>query len=160
MADLRDIAESLGYTAVRTYLRSGNLVFTTPERTPRAVATKLEQAIEARLGMAVGVIVRGADELTSIVAADPLKGSADDGSRKHVVFLAEPLSADVHDWLSSTDFRPDTVRPAEREVYVWYEGGMSGSTTAERIAKRLPGTATDRNWNTVTRLMLMATELP
>jgi uncharacterized protein (DUF1697 family) len=89
------------------------------------------------------------------VAADPLPRTADEGSRKHVVFLAEPLAADVRAWLADDDLTPDTVRPAEREVYVWYERGMSGSKTAERIGRRLSRTATDRNWNTVTRLLEM-----
>lgn len=158
MADLRDISESLGYEDVRTHLRSGNLVFSAAGATAQATAEALEQAIESRLGMSVGVVVRSAAELAAVVAADPLSGSADDGSRKHVVFLAEPLSADARDWLSSDDFTPDTVRPTEREVYVWYAGGMSGSKTADRIARRLPRTATDRNWNTVTRLLEMTRE--
>jgi hypothetical protein len=33
---------------------------------------------------------------------------------------------------------------------------MSGSKTAERIGRRLPPSATDRNWNTLTRLAEMA----
>jgi len=156
MSDLREIAQSLGYDAVRTLLRSGNLVLSAATDDPGAVAAKLEKAIEARLGMDVGVVVRSAEELAAVVAADPLPVTSQDGSRRHVVFLSEPLAADVRDWLESDDFTPDTVRPATREVYVWYERGTSGSDTATRINRRLPRTATDRNWNTVTRLLEMA----
>jgi uncharacterized protein (DUF1697 family) len=159
MADLRDIAESLGYGVVRTHLRSGNLVFSAAgmgaER-GQAIADELARAIEARLRMAVSVVVRSADELGTIVEAASWLPGQDDGSRRHVVFLAESLAPDVRDWLASDDFSPDAVRPSFRELYVWYEHGTSGSTTADRIGRRLPRTATDRNWNTVTRLLEMA----
>jgi uncharacterized protein (DUF1697 family) len=160
MADLRATAEGLGYGEVRTLLRSGNLVLSGTATTPERVARALEQAIETRLGIAVSVVVRTADELAGVVAADPLSAQPPDGSRRHVVFLAEPLATDVRAWLTSDGFAPDIVRPAEREVYVWYERGMSGSETAGRIGKRLPRTATDRNWNTVTKLLAMTRDTP
>ena len=50
------------------------------------------------------------------------------------------------------------VRCADREVYVWYRHGMSGSKTAQQLDRRLKTLATDRNWNTVTRLLAMASE--
>jgi uncharacterized protein (DUF1697 family) len=156
MADLREIAESLGYRDVCTLLRSGNLVFSATAATAERVAAELGQAIEARLGMVVGVVVRTADELAAIVQADPLSAQPQDGSRRHVIFLVDGLPEDVRGWLASDGFAPDTVRPAEREIYVWYERGMSGSETAGRIGKRLPRTATDRNWNTVTKLLEIA----
>ena len=155
MSDLRAIVESLGYGEVRTLLRNGNIVFSAHDRDTRAIATRLEEAIEAGLGMAVGVVVRTAEELAAVTAADLLPVTATDGARRHVVFLPDHLAADVRRWLEGEDFAPDVVRAAEREVHVWYEHGMSGSETATRIGRRLPRTATDRNWNTVTKLLAM-----
>jgi uncharacterized protein (DUF1697 family) len=48
------------------------------------------------------------------------------------------------------------VRPATREIYVWYRNGMAGSKTAEQLDRRLKVLATDRNWNTLTRLSKLA----
>jgi uncharacterized protein (DUF1697 family) len=155
MADLREIAADLGFANVRTHLRSGNLVFDSEESSTAKLATALEEAIETRLGMQVGVVVRSADELAALVSADPFPTSDDEGTRKHVVFLAEPLSADVREWLAAGDFAPDEVHAAIREVYVRYATGMSATSTADRIGKRLPRSATDRNWNTVTRLLAL-----
>ncbi|MGW2995759.1 DUF1697 domain-containing protein, partial [Streptomyces sp. NPDC001193] len=47
MAELREVLEGLGLTEVRTYLQSGNAVFTSPEKDPAALARELEWAIEA-----------------------------------------------------------------------------------------------------------------
>src|SRR6187551_2079266 len=72
MADLKDIAATLGHGDVRTHLRSGNLVLSASHTTASALAAALEEAIEARLGMRVGVVVRSAAELAAVLAADPL----------------------------------------------------------------------------------------
>jgi uncharacterized protein (DUF1697 family) len=155
MSDLRAIVESLGCDEVRTLLRSGNIVFSAQGTDTRAIATRLEEAIEASLGMVVGVVVRTAEELAAVTAADLLPEAATDGARRHVVFLSERLDPEVRRWLEDEEFGPDVVRAAEREVHVWYERGMSGSETATRLGRRLPRSATDRNWNTVTKLLAM-----
>src|SRR5262245_61751276 len=98
MADLREIAESVGYEDVRTLLRSGNVVLASGSPSADDVAAALERAIESRLRMNVGVVVRTSDELAAVVAADPLQITSDDGSRRHVVFLGEPLAAEVREW--------------------------------------------------------------
>jgi uncharacterized protein (DUF1697 family) len=155
MSDLRAIVESLGHGGVRTLLRSGNIVFSAASQDEQTIGAGLEEAIEGRLGMNVGVVLRSAEELAAIVAADPLPVSAKDGARRHVLFLPEPLEAEVRRWLEREDLGADVVRATEREVYVWYEHGMSGSQTAVRIGRRMPRTATDRNWNTITKLLAM-----
>jgi len=64
MAELRDIATSLGWQDVATYLNSGNLLFTPPASVPETeLATKLTEALGARLGFAPPVLVRTTPEL-------------------------------------------------------------------------------------------------
>jgi uncharacterized protein (DUF1697 family) len=158
MADLRDIVESTGYQGARTLLRSGNVVFAAPLEDAVEVASTLERAIEARLSMRVHVVVRSAQELAAVVAANPLPHAAHDGAHLHVMFLALPLTAPERTALEPAQFLPDEVRLAEREIYVWYRAGMSGSKTAEQLARRVKSPATDRNWNTVAKLLSLARE--
>jgi uncharacterized protein (DUF1697 family) len=156
MADLREIVESLGHRDVTTLLRSGNVVFRAADDDPARVASALETAIEGRLGIDVRVVVRTADELATIVAANPLAEAEGDGPGLHVMVLDRPLGDEETARLADADFGPDDVRPAGREIYVWYRRGMSGSKTAETLARRLIATATDRNWNTVKKLLALA----
>jgi uncharacterized protein (DUF1697 family) len=72
------------------------------------------------------------------------------------MFLDRPLGDDETARLVDADFGPDDVRPDGREIYVWYRRGMSGSKTAETLGRRLIATATDRNWNTVKKLLALA----
>ena len=70
MAQLRALAEECGFEAVRSYIQSGNLVFTSPD--PAAdVAARLEAAIAAAGGPAPRAAVRSRDELAAVVAGNP-----------------------------------------------------------------------------------------
>ena len=156
MADLRAIVESLGYQDVRTLLRSGNVVLRTADGDPPAIATSIQEAIARRLGMTVGVIVRTADELAAVVDANPLPEAVAHGAALHVMFLAAPPSDAERTALTTADFGPDEVRMAEREIYVWYRDGMMATDTAPRLVKLVRTMATDRNWNTVGKLLAIA----
>ena len=157
MDELRALVSSLGHRDVRTLLRSGNVVFRGPSRDVRDVAKELERAIAVGLSLSVGVVVRTAAQLADVVAADPLPDGAADGTSLHVMLLAAPLTAEERSRLDPEEFLPDEVRVADHgmEVYVRYRNGMSGSKTAARLDRRIKTLATDRNWNTVTKLLAM-----
>ena len=155
MSDLRETVESAGFEDVRTLLRSGNVVCVS-RGSPDEVGRALETAIEARLRFDVRVVVRTAAELEAVVDANLIAEAAAEGSNLHVMFLAKPLSTAERRSLEAADFGTDVVRPAGREIYVWYRHGMSGSDTATRLGRLLEATVTDRNWNTVNRLSAMA----
>ena len=155
MAELKAAVESLGFRDVRTLLRSGNVVFAGDADDPQTVANRLEAAIEERFAMQVGVVVRTAQELASTVAANPIPEAAGEGSNLHVMFLAEPLADAVGDALEPSQFEPDVVRVAGREIYVWYRNGMTGSATAQQLDRRVRSLVTDRNWNTVGKLLAL-----
>ena len=91
-----------------------------------------------------------------MVQANPIIEAAGEGSLLHVMFLAAPPAPAERAALEGESFDPDVVRVVGREVYVWYRHGMGGSTTATRLDRIVRTLATDRNWNTVNRLLLMA----
>lgn len=55
MAELRTLLTELGHADVRTYLQSGNAVFSSASGDEDALTAQLEQAIEERFGFAVRV---------------------------------------------------------------------------------------------------------
>ena len=66
MADLKTLAETLGYCNVRTVASSGNLIFEPGQRKAAGLETELEAAFEKRFGKAVPVILRDADRLQAM----------------------------------------------------------------------------------------------
>lgn len=155
MARLRALLADLGYQDVRTHLNSGNAVFragTPPEQTGRAIAA----GIAEHLGLDVPVLVRTADELAAVVAANPLRDIATDPARYLVVFLPDAPEPAVLADLDPGAFAPEAFRLDGREVYLWCPNGVHRAVLpAELESRGLVGTA--RNWNTVTRLLDLAT---
>ena len=61
MNDLKNICEELGFGAVRTYIASGNVVFTS-RKSEAAIKTALVKRLEAYARKPVGVLLRSAAE--------------------------------------------------------------------------------------------------
>jgi uncharacterized protein (DUF1697 family) len=150
MSDLKELCERAGFLAVRTYIASGNVVFVSRISEARVKAA-LESALEAYAGQPVGVLVRTAAEMVSVVAGNPFPGASP--SRTVAIFLDEPPPRDAAE--RATGRADEEIRLGRREIYVHYGNGMGRSRLKIPAAKA--GTA--RNINTITKLAEMATEL-
>jgi uncharacterized protein (DUF1697 family) len=147
MADLRALCEKAGLKDARTYIQSGNVVFTSALAAP-AAKTTLERALAVRLGKPCQVLIRSAEELERIVAANPYPEAAP--NQLLVVFLdsAPPRTA-LKDWTI-----PGRERLAllGRELFIHFPDGMGQSKLKVPFASE----GTGRNLNTVRKLIEMA----
>jgi uncharacterized protein (DUF1697 family) len=152
MARLRALMEELGYTDVRTYVNSGNVVFTGPKRSER----HLEAAIAGTFGFDVPVVLRSRDELAEVLAVNPLRDVATDPAKHLVIFCGAEASTDLH----AADFAPEAFQVRGREVFLWAPGGLGASPLAKLLAtKSLGEKSTARNWRTVERLLALADDV-
>lgn len=155
MPELRELLERLGYRDVQTLVQSGNVVFKS-RAAPATLEKKLEQEIEKALGVDPEVVVRTRDELAAAIEANPFP-VPDDPKNLHVTFLSGEPDADAVEQLESAHVGDDRVAFLGREIYIAYANGMGRSELAKRLGNaKLGVTATDRNWNTVTKLLEMA----
>lgn len=147
MADLRALCEKAGFRDVRTYIASGNVVFTSDLTAPRALVT-LESALAKRLGIATQVLIRTADELEAVIAANPFPEA--EPNQLIVVFLSkeEPLSA-IDGWKIPGRER---IALVGRELFIHYPDGIGQSKLKAPFADQ----GTGRNLNTVRALLAMA----
>ena len=152
MADLKAIAGTLKLGSARTYIASGNLLFTSkaPEEKLRRA---LEKALQAHMGKDVRVMLRTAREMEEVVEANPFTGSP--GNNVQAFFMNDSPPKDL---LESVRNKADDERiaPGKREVFVAYgERGIGRSRL--RIPAAESGTA--RNMNTVAKLAELAREM-
>jgi uncharacterized protein (DUF1697 family) len=150
MADLKTIADELGLERARTFIASGNLLFTSgkPEEMLRQM---LEMRLQAHMAKDVRVMLRTAGEMDGVVRANPFGP----GSNVQAFFMNEPPPPNL---LETIRNRADDERvaPGIREVYVAYgEKGIGRSRL--RIPAAEVGTA--RNMNTVAKLAELAREM-
>jgi uncharacterized protein (DUF1697 family) len=150
MTELKAMCEELGFTSVRTYIASGNVVFAS-RKSEAAVKAALEKRLQVYAGKAVGVLVRSAAEMAKVSADNPFPNAAP--NRTVAIFLDE---APPKDTLAGVRGRKDEeIKLGKREIYVHYGEGMGQSKLVIAAAKA--GTA--RNLNTVAKLAEMAAEL-
>ena len=150
MSELKAMCEQVGFGAVRTYIASGNVVFTS-RKSEAAVKSALEKRLEAFAGKPVGVMVRSAAEMAQILADNPFPKAAP--NRTVAIFLD---SKPPKDTLSGVRGQKDEeISLGRREIYVHYGDGMGQSKLVIPSAK----TGTARNINTIATLAKMAADL-
>ena len=147
MTELKRMCEAAGFTAVRTYIASGNVVFDSKKSAPQVKAA-LEAALLQYAGKPVQVMVRTAPELAEVLAGNPFPQAAP--NRTVAIFLDSAPPADTLENLSGQ--KDEEVELGKREIYVHYGEGMGQSKLKIRAASE--GTA--RNINTVAKLVQMA----
>lgn len=147
MTELKSICENLGFTDVKTYIQSGNVLFRSDE-TEAKVAEKLDEALGRKFGKNPGVMVRSTEELEAIVQNAPFPEAKPNFLLVH--FLPEKTPNDALDKMVAPDGEEAVV--AGREIYVHYPIG-SGKSKLKLPALK-PGTS--RNLNTVRKLAEMA----
>ncbi len=149
MSELKKMCEELGFSAVRTYIASGNVVFAS-RKSEAAIKTALDKRLEAYAGKPVGVIVRSAAEMAEVAANNPFPKAKPNFTV--AIFLDQAPPADT---LAGVRGKQDEeIRLGRREIYVHYPSGMGRSKLVIAAAKS--GTA--RNMNTIVTLAEMAAE--
>lgn len=150
MADLKRIAEELGLGSPRTFIASGNLLFTSG-KSEAAVKQALEAAVEKHMGKPIGVMVRTAKEMAAVAKANPF--AREPGNRVVAIFLdhAPPKNAAEQ----AKNVADERMALGRREIYVHYPNGQGQSKL--RIPAAADGTA--RNMNTVEKLAELAKEM-
>ena len=157
MERLRALFEDLGFTDVKTYVQSGNVIFATGER-PKGLAAKIERKILNEFDFEVPVLTKSAKELADIVKRNPLvKNPANDPAKLHVTFLSDDPPRDALELLQSLAASAEQVRLAGRAVYLYCPNGYGNTKlTNTTIEKKLSCRATTRNWTTTNKLLEMA----
>jgi uncharacterized protein (DUF1697 family) len=147
MDKLKAMCAAEGFTKIKTYIASGNVVFGA-----RQSASKVKAALEKRLhayaGKPVGAVIRTADEMAAVLKSNPFPHAAPNWTV--AIFLDDAPPANALDNIRGR--KDEEVRLGEREIYVSYSAGMGTSKLNIPAARK--GTA--RNMNTIAKLVELA----
>jgi uncharacterized protein (DUF1697 family) len=149
MSELQAMCESLGFTGIRTYIASGNVVFES-KLAEASVKARLERCLETYAGKRVGVLIRTGAELAAVLAGNPF--SAAPSNRTVAIFLDAPPPIDA--LARVTGQQDEAIALGTREIFVHYGSGMAHS----KLKIPAASTGTARNMNTIEKLADWATE--
>ena len=141
---------------VRSYIQSGNLVFTAPPNVVKGLPALLEKKIADRFGFSAPILLRNHAELARIARSNPFLKAGMPEQWLHVYFLAgEPSPAAIKS-LDPNRSPGDRFHVAGREIYLHTPNGMGRSKlTSAYFDSKLSTVATARNWATVLKLLEM-----
>jgi uncharacterized protein (DUF1697 family) len=156
MPKLRDALTDSGFSDVRTYLQSGNVVLSGNSK-PEGVARQIEQLIAREFELDIAVVVRTRAQLAKIVEANPLGEIAKQSKLYQVSFLATKPTREIVRRVEEAATARERVVAIGREIYAWHPDGAARSKLWALLAgPKLGITATSRNWTTVTKLLELA----
>lgn len=152
MRQLKDSFELAGMTDVRTYINSGNVIFSAESTDSKALAKALEQAIETDFGFPVRVLLRDASAMAALVQS--LGGMANDTTTKCDVLLLAP-EIDSPAIVEQLSIKPDI----DHATYVpgavlWHvdRDKVTRSGLVRIVGTELYAQMTVRNCNTIRKL--------
>ena len=143
MSELKAMGEACGFDNARTFIASGNLLFTS-DLGEVEVKRRVAKCVADHFGKPVLVYVRGASEMAEAVARDPF--SDDRPSRRYAHFIDEEPTQAMLD--EARDVAGERMALGPRLIYVSYGEGI-GKTKLKLPAVK-QGTA--RNMNSVAKI--------
>ncbi|KAJ3121818.1 hypothetical protein HK100_012228 [Physocladia obscura] len=164
-----------GFLNPKTYIQSGNIVFTRPAVHPIAaeeLESHIHECIRDQFGYNVPVWIRTKQQISDLISQNPFIQHEDIESKQlHVTFLSEPYGSVLSEKLDHK-FNADTYNDFDatfdifkssedsKHIFLHTPNGY-GKTKLNNnvIEKACECSATTRNWNTCLKLFQMITEM-
>ncbi len=157
MVDLKASFEAMGFSAVVTYIQSGNVIFDSAETNRQKLITLIEQHLSERFSFKARIVLVTRAQLENAVRKAPEAfGEAPDLYRYDVIFLKEPL-------LPAEAMQSVTVREGVDTAYagedVLYFSRLISRATQSYLSKLILmpvyKNMSIRNWNTTTKVLTL-----
>jgi uncharacterized protein (DUF1697 family) len=157
MQELRSLCGSLGWTDVRTYIQSGNVIFRAGA-VASVLEDELERTIERELGLSIPVLVRAAADWPVYVQGNPFPDVSDKEPNRVMLTLSKyPPRQTAVDELRERAEDGEQIARVGDALWFYYAGGAGRSKLSPALVDRLGGSSvTARNWRTVLELEELA----
>lgn len=148
MKELVSAMTKAGFSEVKTYIQSGNVVF----QADNAEEEALSALIESNFGFKPAVMLLTPEQLTQAVQNNPFDEPV--GKLLHLFFCSEVPNYDLSA-LEALKTATESFQLIDNVFYLHAPDGIGRSKLAEKVERILGVPATCRNLNTVNKLMTM-----
>ena len=157
MAGLRDVLTGAGFQEVRTYIQSGNVIFSDTPAGKLQLQHQIGELINKHFGFEVAVLVLSMAELREIIDENPFR-ELHEGAQAHMYFtflFSKPADTRSKN-LQQESFANEECALSERCVYMLCHKGMGKARLNNNLIEtRLQVKATTRNFRTTLKLLEM-----
>jgi uncharacterized protein (DUF1697 family) len=155
MRELRVALEGIGLKDVRTYIQSGNVVFSSARSAAR-LAQEIERCIENNFGFHSRTFVLSVPELQRAAKGNPFPQADEKPQALHLFFLAKPARAAQLDAMNEIKAKSEQFVLTNKVFYFYTPDGFGISKLAAKAGRLLGVDMTARNWRTVGKLLELA----
>ena len=154
MDELRKIFEEIGFSDVKTYIQTGNVIFNDTEKDKLKLTENIEEILLKEIKSKINIVILTFSEMTEIIIKKPEGfGENDEEYKYDVIFLIEPLKTKD----AIKEFNP---REGVDKIYagkkVLYHSILKKERTKSHITKilesKIYSKISIRNWNTTKKL--------
>ncbi len=159
MKDLQAMFVGAGCEGVQTYIQSGNVIFKAEPEVVEGLPDRIKAEIARQLGYHTPVVLRTTGQLRAVVASNPFLKAGVAEEILHVLFLADRPTPQSVAALDPDRSPPDTFSVQGQEVYLQLPNGAGRTKLTNAYFDSKLGTiSTQRNWRTVTTLLVLLEE--
>ena len=154
MAELRELLLKLGFNDVRTYIQSGNIVFTSNEAAILKIQSEIHEKINEEFGLKIPILIISKQELESVIEKNIfVNNRSEDALKLHVTFMSQiPLAIDITQ-IIDVNYGEDEFNIVDKCIYLFCPHGYGNTKlTNTFLEKKLQVSCTTRNWKTVNEL--------
>ena len=154
MPALKELYEQLGFSNIKTYLQSGNVVFNAKAKNNKQLEEQISSAIKDSFNLNVSVIVLTSKELETIIEQNPF---TEDKSNLYLTYLASTPAPFDPKIISEKTLPGEQFVYTPKVIYTYFAQGY-GKTKIHTnfLESKLKVIATTRNWKTTNELLKMA----
>lgn len=161
MGDLQECFEGAGFSNVRTYIQSGNVLFAARALPTKRLARQVEAAIEKRFAMRIGVAIYTAGEWRDVVAQAPRWWGRDKAWKHNLLALLPGTTAgEVIAAMGQLKPAVERIAAGPNVVYQSLSTASFNQAASSKLASHpLYRRITVRNYNTTMKLAQLLEEV-
>ncbi|QQO08809.1 DUF1697 domain-containing protein [Breznakiella homolactica] len=153
MDALKSAFEGLGFTDVKTYIQSGNVIFSSAEKDKSAIAKKIREEIRETFGADTDILVFTGKQIRTVVAEAPPDYGTDEAWKYDVLFFADTCNPE--DVILDFPVREgvDRIHLGRQVIYAARLKSLASRSHISRIiGMPFYRSLSIRNWNTTRKL--------
>ena len=155
MAVLATVFESVGCNSVRTYIQSGNVIFSSQDKSKTKLIDRLGDAIENQFGFLPSILLLTESELRAAVANNPFPEAVGEPKALHFLFPAAPPKLPDINGMDKLASSTERFKLIDSVFYLHTPDGVGRSKLAAAAERKLGEPATARNYTTIQNLCKM-----
>lgn len=157
MGRLREVVAQAGYSGVRTWIQSGNLLVHSSSGKAET-AEHIHRLIKEQIGPDLAVIIRSPTEVQKALDDNPFQEGYSP-ERVFYTFPQSPMAQEAIERLAAETLKPEELRPGPDCLYLHIPGSAARTKLSNNFLEKVGKVAcTTRNKNTLSKLVSLSRE--